>query len=99
GDGRPTALARRGTRAGGGPTGRCRRSVRGCGPWRGVSWLPPDKCGAICLSVDDVHPAPGAAEALGHIRWLQARHPRLRVTFFTTPDWRTIEPYPTRRVL
>ena len=51
---------------------------------------------AVCFSIDDVHPAPIAAEALGHVRWLQERHPQLRVTFFTTPDWRTLDPYPTR---
>lgn len=54
---------------------------------------------AVCFSVDDVHPAPVAAEALGHVRWLQERHPQLRVTLFTTPDWRTLDPYPTRRFL
>jgi hypothetical protein len=54
---------------------------------------------AVCFSVDDVHPAPIAAGALGHVRWLQERHPQLRVTFFTTPDWRTLDPYPTRRWL
>jgi Uncharacterized protein conserved in bacteria (DUF2334) len=54
---------------------------------------------AVCFSVDDVHPAPIAAGALGHVRWLQKRHPQLRVTFFTTPDWRTLDPYPTRRWL
>jgi len=46
-----------------------------------------------------VHPAPVAAEALAHVRWLQERHLRLRVTLFTTPDWRTLDPYPTRRFL
>jgi len=51
---------------------------------------------AVCFSVDDVHPAPVAEEALAHVRWLQDRHPQLRVTFFTTPDWRTRDPYPTR---
>ena len=54
---------------------------------------------AVCFSVDDVHPAPVAAAALGHVRWLQERHPQLRVTLFTTADWRTRDPYPTRRWL
>ena len=54
---------------------------------------------AVCFSVDDVHPAPIAREALGHVQWLQQRHPQLKVTLFTTPDWRTREPYPTRRLL
>jgi len=56
-----------------------------------VSWNGP----AICFSVDDVHPADVAAEALAHVAWLQEKHSRLRVTFFTTPDWRTRDPYPT----
>lgn len=64
-----------------------------------MNWLPPSKRAAVCLSVDDVHPAPVAAEALGHVQWLQERHPRLRVTLFTTPDWRTLDPYPTRKLL
>jgi hypothetical protein len=54
---------------------------------------------AVCFSVDDVHPAPIAMEALGHLQWLQQRHPQLRVTLFTTADWRTVDPYPTRRLL
>lgn len=64
-----------------------------------MTWLPRGKRAAVCLSVDDVHPAPVASEALGHVQWLQQRHPQLRATLFTTPDWRTIEPYPTRRWL
>jgi len=62
-------------------------------------WLPEGKRAAVCLSVDDVHPAPSAREALGHVQWLQDRHPRLRVTLFTTPDWRTRAPYPSRPFL
>ncbi len=54
---------------------------------------------AVCFSVDDVHPAPSAGEALAHVQWLQQRHPQLRVTLFTTPDWRTLDPYPTGRFL
>lgn len=53
---------------------------------------------AVCFSVDDVHPAPVAREALAHVQWLQKRHPQLRVTLFTTADWRTMEPYPIRRL-
>jgi peptidoglycan/xylan/chitin deacetylase (PgdA/CDA1 family) len=64
-----------------------------------MSWLPPSKRAAVCFSVDDVHPAPVAREALGHVEWLQERHPQLRVTLFTTPDWRTLDPYPTSRLL
>jgi hypothetical protein len=68
-------------------------------------WLPPGKRAAVCLSVDDVHPASDgrgrdrARAALDHVRWLQARHPRLKVTLFTTPDRRSITPFPTRRTL
>ena len=54
---------------------------------------------AVVLSVDDVHPAAVAFEALGHVQWLQQRHPQLRATLFTTPDWRTLDPYPTRKLL
>jgi Uncharacterized protein conserved in bacteria (DUF2334) len=64
-----------------------------------MTWLPETKRAAVCLSVDDVHPAPVAREALGHVQWLQERHPQLRVTLFTTPDWRTLDPYPTRSLL
>ena len=46
-------------------------------------WLPAGKRAAVCLTVDDVHPAPVAEEALGHVRWLQERHPFLRATLFT----------------
>jgi hypothetical protein len=54
---------------------------------------------SICFSVDDVHPAKVAPEVFTHVRWLQKRHPQLRVTFFTTADWRTLDPYPTRKLL
>jgi hypothetical protein len=64
-----------------------------------AAWLPPGKHAAVCLSVDDVHPAPVALEALDHVRWLQEQHAGLRVTFFTTPEWRTREPYPIRPIL
>jgi peptidoglycan/xylan/chitin deacetylase (PgdA/CDA1 family) len=64
-----------------------------------MTWLRDSKRAAVCFSVDDVHPAPGAAAALGHVQWLQERHPLLRVTLFTTPDWRTLDPYPSRSVL
>ena len=65
-------------------------------------WLPPGARAAVCLSVDDVHPAgtvPGgepdlARRALDVVAWLQERHPRLAVTFFTTPDWRSTSPAP-----
>jgi peptidoglycan/xylan/chitin deacetylase (PgdA/CDA1 family) len=59
-----------------------------------MRWLPEGKRAAVVMSVDDVHPAPVAIEALDHVRELQRKHPALRATLFTTPDWRTIEPYP-----
>ena len=58
------------------------------------------------MSVDDVHPtAPIAGEpagdaarnALEHLEWLTHRHPLLRVTLFTTADWRSRSAEPTRR--
>lgn len=63
-----------------------------------MKWLPQSKRAAVCFSVDDVHPAPVAEEALGHVRRLQERHPQLRATFFTTPDWQTLDPYPSKFV-
>ena len=71
----------------------------------GGDWLPPGKVAAVCMSVDDVHPtAPIAGEpvggvarnALAHLEWLTHRHPLLRVTLFTTADWRSRSAAPTR---
>jgi hypothetical protein len=62
-----------------------------------VAWLPVGKTAAVVLSVDDVHPADVAIEALDHLRELQRRHPALRPTLFVTSDWRTKEPYPSSR--
>jgi len=72
-------------------------------------WLPQGKAGAVCFTVDDVHPSckDDAYEAggdagdgqLGHIKWLLERHPRLHVTLFVTADWREVSPFPTRRLL
>jgi hypothetical protein len=64
-----------------------------------MNWLRDSKRAAVCFSVDDVHPAPDASAALGHVQWLQQRHPLLRVTLFTTPDWRTLDPFPSRMLL
>lgn len=72
-----------------------------------ASWLPERKRAAVCLSVDDVHPAsssgsPNADRALRafeHLRWLQERHPQLQVTLFTTPDWRSLAPRPSGSLL
>jgi hypothetical protein len=73
------------------------------------SWLPPGKKCGVCFTIDDVHPgrSTDAYEAggdlgrgaLGHVESLLERHPDLRVTLFTTADWREISPVPTRRLL
>jgi hypothetical protein len=65
-------------------------------------WLPPGKTAAICFTIDDVHPARStdAYEAggdlgegmLGHVERLMGRHPDLKVTLFTTADWRELSP-------
>src|SRR5262245_66559876 len=60
------------------------------------SWLPQGAVGAVCFSIDDVHPpAPGAEPdsnaddgVLERLRALLERHPRLHATLFVTPDWR-----------
>ena len=72
-------------------------------------WLPSGKRAAVCFSIDDVHPGRSAdayeaggdlgAGALGRVEWLLARHPLLKVTLFTTADWREISPFLTRRLL
>ena len=48
----------------------------------------------VCFSVDDVHPAVSCDPypALDRLRWLQERHPQLKITLFTTPDWRSTGP-------
>lgn len=63
----------------------------------------------MCFSIDDIHPGKSTdcyeaggdlgRGALGHVEWLLERHPRLRVTLFTTPDWREMSPLPTRKLL
>ncbi len=71
-------------------------------------WLPKGKRGAVCFGIDDVHPrTPELYEengdlnrgVLGHVRWLLQRHEQLRITLFTTADWRQISHIPTRRLL
>jgi Uncharacterized protein conserved in bacteria (DUF2334) len=61
-------------------------------------WLPAGKCAAVCLSVDDIHPASShdgceaggdlGSGALGRLVELQRRHPQLQVTLCVTPNWR-----------
>lgn len=72
-------------------------------------WLPPDKQTAVVVTIDDIHPATSADAyeaggdlgdgALGHVDWLLDQWPRAHVTLFTTPDWRQISPFPTRKML
>lgn len=72
-------------------------------------WLPDQYDAAVTFSIDDVHPGRSSDAyeaggdlgdgALGHVAWLLDRHPRLRVTLFTTPDWRELGAFPTRRLL
>jgi len=71
-----------------------------------LDWLPPGKRAGVCFTIDDVHPGKATehydaggdlgAGALGHIQRLLHRHPDLRVTLFTTADWREISPMPSR---
>lgn len=69
-------------------------------------WLPAGKRAAVCFTIDDVHPGRSAEHydgggdlangALGHIQALLERHPYLKVTLFTTADWREISPTPNK---
>jgi hypothetical protein len=68
-------------------------------------WLPAGKRGAVCFTIDDVHPGKSSDHydgggdlrdgALGYVERLLARHPYLHVTLFTTADWREISPTPS----
>ncbi|RMA58955.1 DUF2334 domain-containing protein [Ulvibacter antarcticus] len=74
-----------------------------------LNWKPQNKKAAICFTIDDIHPAKStdAYEAggdldkgvLGLVMELLERHPKLKVTLFTTASWREISPVPTRKVL
>jgi hypothetical protein len=69
-------------------------------------WLPAGKRAAVCFTIDDVHPGRSkdhydgggdlGAGALGLVAELLQRHRQLRVTLFTTADWREISPMPSR---
>ena len=64
-----------------------------------VDWLPTGRIAAVCVSVDDVHPAAdGVADAgaIGLLRTLLERHPQLKATLFVTPDWRPAHLVSTR---
>lgn len=72
-------------------------------------WLPDGKTAAVCFSIDDLHPGKStdayeaggdlADGSLRHVEWLLSRHPDLRITLFTTADWRELSPAPTGRIL
>ena len=74
-----------------------------------LNWKPPGKKAAVCFTIDDIHPskstdyyeAGGDLEKgqLGRVKWLLDRHPELKVTLFTTANWREISPVPTRKLL
>jgi hypothetical protein len=74
-----------------------------------LDWLPSGKRAAVVFTIDDIHPgkstdayeAGGDMDkgALGLVHWLLKRHPKLWVTLFTTPDWREIQAFPTRKLL
>jgi hypothetical protein len=69
-------------------------------------WLPPGKRAGVCFTIDDVHPGrsknhyDGGGDlgdgALGLVADLLERHRQLRITLFTTADWREISPMPSR---
>lgn len=74
-----------------------------------LNWKPPGKKAAICFTIDDIHPAKSTdyyeaggdlnKGGLGLVNWLLERHPQLKVTLFTTANWREISPVPTRKAL
>lgn len=74
-----------------------------------LNWKPADKKAAICFTIDDIHPSKGTdyyeaggdleKGSLGKVQWLLDRHPQLKVTLFTTANWREISPFPTRKLL
>lgn len=74
------------------------------------NWLPENKKAALCFTIDDLHPAKRDKHGydaggdlnngiFGKVNWLLERHPKLKVTLFTTADWREISPFPTRKLL
>jgi peptidoglycan/xylan/chitin deacetylase (PgdA/CDA1 family) len=73
------------------------------------NWLPAGKTAAVCFTIDDLHPqkssdyyeSGGDLErgVMRHVLRLLDRHRQLRVTLFTTADWREISSKPTRRLL
>ena len=69
-------------------------------------FLPPGKRAAVVFTIDDVHPGKSSEHydgggdcgngALGLVSELLRRNDPLRVTLFTTADWREISPMPSR---
>lgn len=69
---------------------------------------PDGRQAAVCLSIDDVHPATlqdpyeaGGGLGAGAMRFVErllARHLRLHVTLFVTPDWRPAQLIRSRRL-
>ncbi|MDR3227861.1 MAG: hypothetical protein LBT53_00335 [Puniceicoccales bacterium] len=74
-----------------------------------ANWLPAGKNAAVCFTIDDLHPQKSTdyyesggdldKGVLRHLLFLLRRHPKLRVTLFTTADWREISSKPTRKLL
>jgi len=71
--------------------------------WRG------GRRAALVFHIDDLHPQKSSdhyesggdlgSGVMRHVVRLLERHPKLRVTLFTTADWREISSAPTRRLL
>ena len=73
------------------------------------NWKPKTKKAAICFTIDDIFPGKSSDlyEAGGdldkgvfkHLLWLTERHPKLKITLFTTADWRETHPFPEKKIL
>jgi peptidoglycan/xylan/chitin deacetylase (PgdA/CDA1 family) len=74
-----------------------------------MNWKPKEKKAALCFTIDDIFPGKSTDlyEAGGdlekgvfkHLLWLTSRHPKLKITLFTTADWRETSPFPTRKLI
>jgi hypothetical protein len=74
-----------------------------------INWKPIDKKAAICFSIDDLFPGKSSdlyeaggdldKGVLRHLLWLTDRHPKLKITLFTTADWRETHPFPQLKIL
>lgn len=73
------------------------------------NWKPKSKKAAICFTIDDIFPGKSSDlyEAGGdldkgvfrYLLWLTERHPKLKITLFTTADWRETLPFPEKKLL